>query len=300
MTNLGRDKPELAHWTSSNLWNRIDQSVKGEADRTKVGAKFMPPYGPLSLGTRTVPAEIIDEDTMTIDQGEEIPLIEISVNFSLTKEQAEQEDQLGTAVTLATRAANLLSQAEDLLLYQGSDALDDEFFKSKKVELRSKPPSNGGLLRANGNSVIEVKPSTTENGIRYGEKTTEAVFQGYSQLQDRGHYGPYALVLHTRPYADSFAPLEKTLIMPADRIKELVTPRFYGTGTLPESTGLLMSLGGNSMDLVTGVAPITAFTQVDQNERYSFRVYERFVVRVKDPKAIVQFKFVDEQPAQGN
>ena len=99
-------------------------------------------------------------------------------------------------------------------------------------------------------------------------------------------------------HADSYAPLPDTLIMPADRIKPLMTAGFYGTGTLPSNlptkvsfTGLLVSLGGNTMDLVVGLDATTAFMQQDTDGAYRFRVVERFALRVKDTTAIVRLEF---------
>src|SRR5438046_8779532 len=126
---------------------------------------------------------------------------------------------------------------------------------------------------------------------RYGENTFAAVARAYSLLQGQGHYGPYALVLRTEVYADTFAPLPETLAMPADRIKPLVPLGFYGAGTLPPSTGILVSVGGNSIDLVSGVDPITEFLQVDADGMYQFRVFERFAVRVTDSTAVVRLQF---------
>ena len=66
----------------------------------------------------------------------------------------------------------------------------------------------------------------------YGSNTFQVVSQAYSQLQALGHYGPYALVLHTIPYADTYAPIAD-LAVTADVIKPLMTAGFFGTGTLP-------------------------------------------------------------------
>jgi hypothetical protein len=79
--------------------------------------------------------------------------------------------------------------------------------------------------------------------------------------------------------------------MPADRIRPLVTLGFYGTGTLAPSTGVLVSVGGNTMDLVAGVDPITEFLQLDPDGLYRFRIFERFIVRVKDRTGIVRLEF---------
>ncbi len=285
MNDLSREK--LA-W-GQELWDRIDKTVHNETQQTKVGAKFIPLYGPLA-DAMTVPADTINLQIMTIDEGKIKPLIEIWVEFVLTKEQVENEDQLSTAVTLATRAANLLSQGEDLLIFQGDNGIENDLFKT--VQHRGGPAGNGLLQFPPADQTIDVEPIDTQTKPRrYGENTFKAVAQGYALLQKKGHYGPYALVLATEIYADTYAPLANTLIMPADRIKPLVTAGFYGTGTVPASTGLLMSLGGNTVDLVIGVDVITAFTQVDSEGLYHFRVNERFALRVKDPTALVLLKF---------
>lgn len=102
---------------------------------------------------------------------------------------------------------------------------------------------------------------------------------------------PYAVALYSDLFADTYAPLAGTLVMPADRIRPLVSQGFYGTGTLPEATGLLVSLGGDTMDVVVGVNPTTVFQQMDNDGIYRFRVFERFALRIKDPTAIVNLYF---------
>jgi uncharacterized linocin/CFP29 family protein len=122
--------------------------------------------------------------------------------------------------------------------------------------------------------------------------------QGYSILQQNGHYGPYALVLQTIPYADAYAPV-LGLVITADRIKPLVDAGFYGTGTLvsnapptePAFTGLLLSVEGNSMDLVVGHDATAAFMQEDPDGNFRFRILERFALRLKDFTAVIRLEF---------
>ena len=45
MTSLGRDR---LSWSES-IWNRIDQAVHEECQRTKVASKFIPLCGPMLL-----------------------------------------------------------------------------------------------------------------------------------------------------------------------------------------------------------------------------------------------------------
>jgi uncharacterized linocin/CFP29 family protein len=233
----------------------------------------------------TVPADVIDLDKMTVDEANVTVLVELGIDFGLTRQQIASEEQSSTAETLATRAANLLAQAEDLTIFLGQEALKDPLFK--RVQLRS--GSAGVGLLGSAQQTITVKPARQPK--RYGEKTFAAVADAYSRLQRLGHYGPYALALRSEIYADTFAPLPNTLIMPADRIKPLVSLGMFGTGALLPATGVIVSVGGNSMDLVVGTEPTTEFRQQDSDGFYRFRVFERFALRVKDNTAIVRLKF---------
>jgi uncharacterized linocin/CFP29 family protein len=291
--NLGRDK---LPWTQE-VWDRMDQAVHAEAQRAKVAAKFLPLHGPIGEAL-TVPADTIDPGEMTVEEGAVTPVVEMWVEFRLTKPQVEGEEELKTAVTLATRATNLLAQAEDLLIFQGPNAVDPvdkELVKGLggNVRLRNTPDNRlAWLLSAKQAQPVPPKALGPGGTPRYSENTASAVAHAYGDLQHGGDYGPYALVLQTVPYADTFAPLANTLIMPADRIKPLVTAGFHGTGTLPASTGVLVSLGGNTMDLVVGVAPTTAVMQEDSKGMWRLRVFERFALRLKKESAVIRLEFL--------
>jgi uncharacterized linocin/CFP29 family protein len=316
---------------SKDVWDRIDQAVEHEMKRTRIGARFLPKRM-VPPKTTTVPTDSYVLTTpaggtpiLTVDEGATTRLNEYYVEFELTPQQVDQEEgdfkQLGhsTAVTLATKAANTLAQAEDLIIFQGQNAITGStlFTTSFVLTLNSNAPTDTGLLnfKVGANApglgpLTPVAPAITVvpvaslappvPGVIYGPNTFEAVATAYADLQSLGHYGPYALVLETIPYADTYAPLPATLTLTADRIKPLVTAVFYGTGTLPPNPppapvapyyGVLVSLGGNTMDLVTGLEPTAAFMQEDTNGNFRFRVLQRFALRVKDPTAIVLLQF---------
>ena len=279
--DLGRDR--LA-W-SDDLWKLVDDAVHDEVMRTSVATKFIPLHGPVPPpDVMTVSADIIDPATMTVNEVAVTPIVEIGVQFGLTRQQIANEAQLATAVTLATRSANLLAQAEDMLLFQGDGAFGDPLFLRI---IRAGGSAGAGLLDAAGPPI----PVASIGPGVYGEATFAAVARAYSQLQQQGHYGPYALALRSEIYADTFAPLPETLAMPADRIKPLVPLGFFGTGTLPPGTGVMVSVGGNTMDLVASVDPVTEFLQLDPGGTFRFKVFERFALRVKDRTAIVRLQF---------
>ncbi len=281
---------------SQDTWDSIDKAVHDEMKRIMVARTFMPIF-PTTADAKTVPADTIDTsdpETLSVQEGDFISIFEIAVGFALTQQQVNTEGDITTAVTLATRAANLLAQAEDILIFQGDRGLKNNvLFTSNRVRHRNNSFGTGLLDAATQDETINV-PFADKAQQSYGEQTFKEVAQGYSRLQKKGHYGPYAIVLETVPFADTHAPLKTTLIMPADRITSLVSQWFYGTGTLDPFTGLLISLGGNTMDLAVGMDAITAVSQVDTTGLSQFRVYERIALRLKDPTAIV--KFVFEQP----
>ena len=307
--NNGREK---VPW-SQEIWDRIDQAVHAECQRTKIAAKFLPMYGPIDPKATTVPSDTVLAETvgaerqpsiLSVDETATTPIVEIQVQFELTPQQVHDEQKLMTAVTLATRAANQLSQAEDLLIFQGPVALQNPLFQQNRVQLRSGRPAVGlvnlATLPIQTVEVRSLPPRPDDTQTRWGENSFAAVASAYSILQSgdglaQAHYGPYALVFQDVPYADTYAPLATTLIMPADRIKPLVTEGFFGTGTLPALSGFMISLGGNTVDLVMARDSTTAFLQEDPDGRFRFRVFERFVVREKDPTAVVRFQF-QERP----
>src|SRR5512132_4207580 len=321
--NNGRDK---VPW-DSETWDRIDQAVHAECQRTKIAAKFLPMYGPIDPKARTVPSDRVEVlevaalrptalrapvtgpiPVLDVDEAAETPIIEIQAQFQLTPQQVHDEQHLMTAVTLATRAANHLSQGEDLLIFQGEGALQSPLFAQNRVQLRSGRPGVGLLnLAAQDIQIIPVDPlpprQPADTQTRWGENAFAAVARAYSILQSgeglaQAHYGPYALIFQHVPYADTYAPLATTLIMPADRIKPLVTEGFYGTGTLPPFRGFMVSLGGNTMDVVMAREPTTAFLQEDPDGRFRFRVFERFTVREKDQTSVVRCEFGELQATQ--
>jgi uncharacterized linocin/CFP29 family protein len=359
----GRDK---IHW-SKHIWERVDAAVHQEMMRTRVSQKFLP-IRPVVPRTTSVPFDSItapsDPNTRTfsVDEGATTRLIEIFVKFSLTPAQVEHETgdlmELGhsTAVTLATRAANILAQAEDLVIFQGVNAFTQPLFRAAGAGARAAaagagagggagaagggagaavaaaapaipPAGNRGFPFDTGLLDLAVVDNTIQSGAApltppvqavpvqllnaanpgvYGSNTFAAVSKGIALLAAAGQYGPYALVLDTTPYADTYAPVPGgTLVITADRIRPLVTSGFYVSGTLPTGVpatslgaganasyeGLLVSLGGNTMDVVVGLDATTAFEQQTSDGNYSFRVVERFALRLKDTTGVIRLEF---------
>jgi uncharacterized linocin/CFP29 family protein len=152
--------------------------------------------------------------------------------------------------------------------------------------------AGSGLLNIQGIQTILVHPLNPGNPGVYGEKTFKAVTSGISELIKSTQPGPYALVLESAVYADTYAPIAGgTLTTTADRLIPLVPGGFYGTGSLPSSTGLLASLGGEPTSLYVGQDAITEHTQVDAEGNSRFRVFERVQVNARESTAFVKLEF---------
>lgn len=283
---------------SGETWQRIHQAVADETERVEIAPKLLPPFkaGPEAL---TVTSDTILQDgeaeLLAIDEAATFPLVEIWVELALTAQQVEKEMDIHSARTLAIRATNFLSRGEDALIFQGQVATrTDPLFVDARVEHRS-GPAGSGLFNAPlaDDQTVTVRALAPGKPI-FRERTLAAVTEGCARLKKKGHYGPYALVLHDIPYGDTFSPLPGTLIKAADRLRPMMKAGFYGTATLPADpspTGLLVDVGGNSMDLVIGKPATTTFLFDDAEGLYRFRVAKRFALRLKDPSAIIKLIF---------
>jgi len=289
------NRDQVKAWANTDIWQDIDKAVDDE-NQLKVAARFLSPYQ--LLGATSALRGIVNENKspiLSIQQSDTMPLIELMVQFALTGAQVNDEAQSQMGVTLAHRAGALEALAEDLVIFQGDTGLDDPVFQI--VQTDGSDAGKGLVNAPPEDQVIPVFPVEVDpvdpNQNRYGENTFGAVARAFALLQ-KTHYGRCALILHTNVYADTYAALLGTLAVPAERIKGLVSDHYYVSSALPPFTGLAVAIDGDTMDLVIGQDPLTEFTQVN-NSQWTFRLYERIGLRLKDPTAIVRLEFQKEK-----
>jgi uncharacterized linocin/CFP29 family protein len=286
---------------SPETWQAIHETVARETERVEIAPKFLPPHQAMAEAL-TVPSDTVllggEEEFLYVDEAATFPLVEIWVELSLTPQQVEKEMDLRSARTLAIRATNFLSRGEDALIFQGQAATSTEpLFVEGRVQHRSGPAGTGLLNGPLQDDQVVTVCALEPGRAVFRERTLAAVTEGCARLKSKGHYGPYALTLHDAPYGDTFSPLPGTLIRTAQRLQPMLKAGFYGTATLPSDpspTGLLVSLGGNSMDLVAGKPARTAFLFDDAEGLVRFRVSKRFALRLKDPSALIKLTFETE------
>ena len=324
MDHLGRDM--LWAVADSSAWSEIDKSVQAEVARIRVAQMVFP-----TVQMPNAPNVALDQfnaQTMTIDEGQTRPFVEISLAFALTRSQVDNEATLHTARTLALLATKTVAQSEDEVFFQGNQApsfVNNPF--PGLLTFTNIGSTGGGLLGlVNANQIIPVtRPPVpgggpggpppggpAPGGARgrgargaagapaagaappaggYGSATFDAVVQGIALLISLGHPGPFALFLSTEIYADTYQTVAVSITTTAERITPLVTGGFYGTGSLPLATGLLVSLGGEPTTIYVAQDAVTAFTQEDPGGGYRFRVFERVQIVNRDARALVRLDF---------
>jgi uncharacterized linocin/CFP29 family protein len=269
----------------SNLWDdatwqQIDTAVQGEVGQARVGQKaFQASMVPASTSADAIPARQFDATTMTINDGETYALCEISVRFSLTQRQVDNEGTLHTCQMLAQMAARAVAHAEDRLLFDGADAELDSL-----VKVLNRSAMRHGLL---GYARQGGKPQHSEDDA----SIFKTIMAGIAAFIADGQPPPYALFLDASAYQSVHAIVPDSQLSPADRLPPLLQGGLYFTGALAPGSGLLASLAGNHTTIYVAQDAVTAFTHVDEVGNSHFRVFESIQYGVLESRALSPLTF---------
>jgi uncharacterized linocin/CFP29 family protein len=286
---------------SDEQWGRVNQVVQEEARRARVAAAFLPLFGPLPADTDVVPRDAISyaqeggERTgrMVIDDRTTIPLPTLQVKVYLRGAQMA-DPELASALQLFRRAANVLARLEDLVVFAGQPGMGDPppaaYAGLPAVWDITGAQRARGLLatdRADG-PVESVRPAS---GADLGETLVSDVSSAIGRLEAAGHFGPFALVLGQTFFAGVQTPNKSSLVLPQDRILPfLAGGPLLRTSALPDRSGVVVALGGAPVELVVATYVSVGFLQVTTDPMYVFRVFEKVLLRIKEPDAIVSLR----------
>jgi uncharacterized linocin/CFP29 family protein len=137
----------------------------------------------------------------------------------------------------------------------------------------------------------------------------QAIVGAINSLEEDGYVAPYVCVFGRNPFEAAFISINNSTVLPRDRIEPLIgrellhasaidvlPHRFELYDAKPDegewrSRGVLLSMADEPIDLALAAEATPEFRQVDLDGRYVFSVFERFALRIKDPKAIVPLRF---------
>jgi uncharacterized linocin/CFP29 family protein len=120
-----------------------------------------------------------------------------------------------------------------------------------------------------------------------GERLIPAVTAAILQLENSGHFGPFACVLSHTLFLEALTPSGAGLVTPRDRLLPLLDGQLYRSSVVPNNYGIVLALGGAPVELVMAADIGVRFLQVTIEPRFVFRVAERLALRLKQPDAVV-------------
>jgi uncharacterized linocin/CFP29 family protein len=271
-------------WSDAQ-WQKVNDAVTEAFGKASVASAFLPMYGPLPGSAETVRNERLVEirkngepPTIKLDADDpavNMKLVNLTVKVLLSSEQVA-DDTLGNATLAFRRAANVLAQEEDRIVFGG---------------LRQGPQSDDSTLVTNR---VEPQPGLADLPKRrfftgfdpqarpVGEAVVLAIVRATQQLEDNFNPGPFACVLGSDLFTGVHDP-SPSLVLPADRIAPLLKggPLLRAT-TMDSRVGIVVSLAGNAVDIVVGTPPTVQFLQRTDEAKFLFRVYEKFALRIRD------------------
>jgi uncharacterized linocin/CFP29 family protein len=180
--------------------------------------------------------------------------------------------------------------------------------KLQRKGLVARNPGTLGLIAGakelDSNGDPDSQWSIRRNELRYAT-LLDAVVNAISALEQHGYVAPYMCLFGRDLFAAAYQPLDHSTALPRDRLKPLIGREILHASALDIPSeggasseeaewprrGLLISLAGEAVDLAMAAEATPEFEYVDQQGRYVFAVFERFALRIKDPRAIVPIHF---------
>jgi uncharacterized linocin/CFP29 family protein len=274
------------NWADAQ-WQKVNDAVNEAFQKASVTSAFLPMYGPLSGAAEVVRNERLQEDdestppTIRLDRDHRavnLKLVNLTANVELTSEQVADET-LANAQLAFRRAANILALEQDRVVFAGyGRGFRDE--NSRFVMNQVDPQKGLADLYARVHFTPLGFPQPPE--ITLGQLVVSAVVKAMTTLEDGSNPAPFACVLGNTLFEGVHDP-SSSLVLPADR----VTPLLRGgpmlrSGRIDPNSGIVVSLAGNTIDIVVGTPPTVQFLQRTPDAKFLFRVYLRFALRFRE------------------
>jgi uncharacterized linocin/CFP29 family protein len=264
---------------SPEEFSRLHDSVVQAARRRLVGRRFIELYGPMGAGVQAVPYdEFMNVETGQLDLTGEAespavftdrrrfrPLLILYKDFIIHWRDLEMQRQLNMPIddSAAAGAASWCAEAEDKLIFYGDQKHGYE-----------------GLMTHPQRSRVELSGSWDRPGAAFRDvvSATETLFAA-------GHYGPYALVVAPRLYANLHRLWEDARTLEIDNVRRLLEGGVFRCDVLRQNSAVIVSTGRENMDIALGLDMTVAYLGAERMN-HPFRVLETLALRIKHADAI--------------
>ncbi|WP_448639309.1 hypothetical protein [Geodermatophilus sp. URMC 63] len=132
----------------------------------------------------------------------------------------------------------------------------------------------------------------------------DGIVDAKGKLEEYGYSGASVCVFGRDPFKAAHQPVGNSTSYPRDRLEPLLGRELLYSSAIDippcdveefrdkwRKRGVLVSLAGSAVDLAISAEATPEFRQINEGGRYVFSVFERFTLRIKDPRAIVPLQF---------
>ena len=289
------------NWTDAQ-WQKVNDRITEAFGKASIASAVVPCYGPLAASAEYVRDETLNfpagANTVAVTDDTTLRLFNLRVFVRLSSEQVADES-LASAMLAFRRAATTLALVEDDIVFNGVGnqranaqgvAPGVPNFGNQNV-VASGPASFAGLIRAGlGGTAQQIQNNINARPVgaqpdAIGRNLVPNVSTAIGNLEGEFQTGPFVCILGHELFDAAHTPTQG-LVLPAERITALLKGPLLRSSRMGAPHGIVLSQTSSDIDLVVATPPKAQFLQIDNQARYVFRVYEKFILRVKDPEAV--------------
>jgi uncharacterized linocin/CFP29 family protein len=288
------DKEVASFWTDGQ-WSAVRQVIAEEMRAARVAGNVLPTVGPLESDASFVPTLSVSRAAvpgnsagLSVDDATTLTLATLQVKVFLRQGQVT-DPELAASLVAFRRAANVLAHLEDEIVLKGQPGPGRVPVGTTVAEGIAEVLGGqevDGLTGIDASQASRTGKKKGEGLARVGEGLVSAVSDAVGALEGRFQTGPFACVLGANYFLAVQSP-NNSLVLPQDRILPFLNGGpLVRSSALENNSGLVIALGGAPIDLVLATDASVEFLQNTPDAWSLFRVFEKMVLRVKEPKAV--------------